>query len=275
MVKPPGRGCVRHGLAVYWFDGCDKGRESMNSVRHLPLPPPFEALQGEGPLALFLDFDGTLVDIADTPDSIIVPEGLAEKLSALADRLDGALALVSGRAIVDLERHCGALAVARAGSHGIDRLHRDGRALGEAPAPMPADAEERLRRFAEERGFRMETKPHGGALHYRANPAGEQEGLAFARSLAEEHGLVVKCGKFVVELVRPGADKGGAVRAFMQAAPFAGRRPLFVGDDVTDEDGIDAAEELGGFGIVVGEREPTGARYRLADPAAVHLWLGL
>lgn len=247
----------------------------MQPVSDLPAPPPLRAMCKDGPLALFLDFDGTLVDIAPTPDGIVVPERMAERLSALSASLDGALALVSGRALIDLERHCGELPVARAGSHGIDRLFASGEALGDAPEPMSQEVEQRLRRFAEDSGIRMETKPHGGALHYRENPGGEAEGMKFAEGLAAEHGFVVKCGKFVIELVRPGADKGGAVRAFMQEAPFAGRRPVFVGDDVTDEDGIAAANEFGGFGIIVGERESAGARYRLADPVAVHAWLGL
>lgn len=247
----------------------------MQTDSTLPAPPPLRALREQGAIALFIDFDGTLVELADTPDSIIVPEGLTARLARLAATLDGALALVSGRAVVDLERHCGALPLARAGSHGIDRLHADGTALGAPPELIGRDVEDALRRFAAEHGLRFEAKPHGGALHYREHPAAGEAGLRFSRELAAEHGLAVKTGKFVIELVRPGADKGGAVRAFMQASPFAGRRPVFLGDDVTDEDGILAAGELGGFGILVGDRMPTAARYRLPDPAAVHDWLGL
>jgi trehalose 6-phosphate phosphatase len=245
----------------------------MQNATDLPPPPPLSALRAQGSVALFLDFDGTLVDIAATPDSIAVPEQLTPRLSTLAEALDGALALVSGRAIVDLQRHCGELTIARAGSHGIDRRHADGRALGRQPEPMSPTVHDLLRSFAAEFGFRLEPKPHGGALHYRDNPQVETAGLEFARNLAAEHGLVVKTGKFVIELVHPGADKGEAVRAFMAEPPFAGRVPVFVGDDVTDEDGMRAAEELGGFGIVVGDRGPTAARYRLAHPTAVHDWL--
>jgi len=247
----------------------------MQTVSDLPPPPPLGSLREQGPVALFLDFDGTLVDLADTPDGIVVPAKLTARLVQLADRLGGALALISGRAVIDLERHCGPLEIARAGSHGIDRRLADGSALGLAPEPMPTSAADRLRRFAIEQGLRLETKPHGSALHYRDNPAAETAGRDFAQSLAAEHGLVVKYGKFVIELVRPGADKGGAVRAFMQEGPFAGCVPIFVGDDVTDEDGMAAATALGGFGILVGEERPTAARYLLADPQAVHEWLGL
>jgi trehalose 6-phosphate phosphatase len=241
----------------------------------LPPPPALGTLRAEGPIALFLDFDGTLVDLAATPDTIVVPKRLATRLGEVAASLDGALALVSGRAIVDLEGHVGELSIARAGSHGIDRRQADGRPLGAEPEPLSTRVHDVLRSFALEFGFRLEPKPHGGALHYRENPAAESTGLAFARTVAAEHGLVVKTGKFVIELVQPGADKGGAVRAFMQEPPFAGRRPIFVGDDVTDEDGMRAAAELGGLGIAVGERETTAARYRLPSPAAVLDWLGL
>ncbi len=241
----------------------------------LPPPPPLKTLRAAQPIALFLDFDGTLVELADTPDGIIVPPVLVARIETLATTLDGALALVSGRALVDLERHCGPLHVARAGSHGIDRFHADGRALGEAPSKMTREVEERLAEFASDNNLRFEKKPHGGALHTRPNPDAAQQALAFAEQLAGQHGFEVKQGKFVIELVRPGADKGGAVRAFMQDTPFAQRRPVFVGDDITDEDGIAAANALGGLGILVGERSDTGARYRLPDPAAVHAWLGL
>jgi len=247
----------------------------MQTVSDLPPPPPLGSLREQGPVALFLDFDGTLVHLAETPEGIVVPERLAARLAQVADQLGGALALISGRAVVDLERHCGPLEIARAGSHGIDRRLANGTALGLAPEPMPAAAADRLRGFASEQGLRLETKPHGSALHYRENPAAEAAGRDFAQSLAAEHGLVVKHGKFVIELVLPGADKGGAVRAFMQEAPFAGCTPIFVGDDVTDEDGMAAAAELGGFGVLVGDWRPTVARHRLADPGTVHDWLGL
>jgi trehalose 6-phosphate phosphatase len=241
----------------------------------LPPPPPLPDLSREGPLALFLDFDGTLVDLAPTPDSISVGATLADDLASLSERLDHRLALVSGRAIPDLQRHLGPLRVARAGSHGIARELADGTLLGEVPAPLPEEATQALRDFAAAGGFALEQKPHGAALHYRSDPALEPAGLAFAHDLAGRHQLEVKRGKSVIELVRPGVSKEGAVRAFMQVAPFAGAMPIFVGDDVTDEDGFRAADALGGFGILVGDRTPTRARYQLPDTAAVHDWLGL
>lgn len=242
---------------------------------NLPLSPSLEDLLSREPLALFLDFDGTLVDIAPTPDGIFVPPMLAEKLHALRDRLEGRLALVSGRAIVDLERHLGALEIARAGSHGSDCRTAEGTVLGDAAAGLPQAVLDEIARFAAAEGFATEDKPHGAALHFRADPSLEPKGLTFANELAAENGLQVKRGKCVIELVQSGADKAGAVHNFMAAPPFAGATPVFVGDDVTDEDGMRAAVELGGFGIAVGDRVSENAKYGLASPAAVQQWLSL
>ena len=247
----------------------------MQGILQLPAPPDLDVLQASGPLALFLDFDGTLVEIAPTPDGISVPVTLADRLHRLSDRLDGRVALVSGRAIADIEGFLGSLRLPRAGSHGIDRRLADGSVLGTAPDAFPAIVKGKLDAFVSDSGFVLETKPHGSALHFRSDPTLEEEGLEFATQLAAEHGLQVKRGKCVIELVRPGADKGGAVHAFMQHEGFAGSRPYFIGDDVTDEDGFAAVQEYGGAGILVGDREPTRAQYRLAGPSALHDWLGL
>jgi trehalose 6-phosphate phosphatase len=204
-----------------------------------------------------------------------VPEKLSEQLLALSDRLEKRLALVSGRAIEDIERHLGPLKLARAGSHGIARRLHDDSTLGEEPKPLPQKVKAALRTFAQEHGFAFEEKPHGAALHYRSAPHLEARGLEFAQGLAELYELRTKRGKCVIELVHSGVDKGGALRAFMEVAPFHGATPIFIGDDVTDEDGFVAARALGGFGILVGEGRATDARYRLSDPAAVYDWLKL
>lgn len=244
----------------------------------LPPPPDLDTLlapAGQSPLALFLDFDGTLVDLAPTPDGIQVPPHLSRSLHRLADRLKGRLALVSGRAIVDLEDHLGPMSIAKAGSHGSDCRHADGENIGEVPSGLPPELLARVAEFAQQHGFALEDKPHGAALHYRSDPSLEDKGVAFARQIAESNDLDIKRGKCVIELVGRGANKGSALRGFMEHAPFAGAKPVFVGDDITDEDGMRAACDLGGFGILVGEREPTCAKYALASPAAVHQWLGL
>ncbi|WP_338245389.1 trehalose-phosphatase [Aurantiacibacter hainanensis] len=245
---------------------------------HLPPPPDLDSLlsaQGDTPLALFLDFDGTLVELASTPDGIDVPRHLADSLHDLSDRLDGRLALVSGRAIVDLERHLDPMSIAKAGSHGSDCRSADGKNIGEIPSGLPPELLARVAEFAQEHGFALEDKPHGAALHYRSDPSLEDRGVAFARDMAEENDLDIKRGKCVIELVGRGANKGSALRGFMECEPFAHARPVFVGDDITDEDGMRAACDLGGFGVLVGERQPTCAKYALASPAAVHQWLGL
>ncbi len=245
------------------------------TVSDLPPPPDPNALFAEGPIALFLDFDGTLVDIAPTPDSIEVPGDLATRLAALAARYEGRVALISGRAISDLERHLGPVNIACAGSHGSDCRAADGQPIGETPDGLPDQVLQAIADFAAANDVAREDKPHGAALHFRANPSLEDVGVAFATDLAARHDLDIKRGKCVIELVSRGDGKAGAVRAFMQTEAFKGARPIFVGDDVTDEDGIRAAAELGGFGVAVGERPSENAIYGLARPAAVHHWLEL
>lgn len=241
----------------------------------LPAPPPLAQLADERELALFLDFDGTLVDLAHAPGAIAVPRGLPGRLRALADRLGGRLALVTGRSLDDLAIHCPIEGIACAGSHGDDRRSAAGAAIGAPAAALPQGAFDALHAAARDLGLALEAKTHGAALHYRTDPERGGAALALATEVAGRFGLAVKEGKHVVELTRPGADKGGAVRAFMGLPPFAGAMPVFVGDDLTDEDGIAACIELGGFGILVGDRSPTGARYRLPGVPAVYRWLNL
>lgn len=247
---------------------------SMETRTSLPAPPSLASLLAERPLALFLDFDGTLVEIAAGPDAIAVPERLGAALHRLATRLGGALALVTGRGIDNLQSFLGPLPLHLAGSHGGHVLAPCGTVLREAE-PLPAPVAEALDDFARTNGLLYERKAHGGALHYRARPELEEEAHSFASDLASGHGLATKSGKCVIELVWPGADKGGAVDLLAGRPPFAGTRPVFIGDDVTDEDGFAACARLGGFGIAVGERASSAARYSLAKVKDVHAWLEL
>ena len=242
--------------------------------RHLSAPPSLTSLLAQGRAALFCDFDGTLVEIADGPDAVTVPDRLAPALEQLDRRLGGALALVTGRSIDAMHGLLGPVAVHLAGSHGGDIRAPDGVALRKG-TPLPAPVAAALGSFAAAHGLLHEPKAHGGALHYRARPEREAEARAFAAGLAAQHGLSTKAGKCVVELVWPGADKGGAVDLLAARAPFAGSVPVFIGDDVTDEDGFAAATRLGGFGIAVGERASAAARYHLASVKDVHSWLEL
>ncbi|MGB3723988.1 MAG: trehalose-phosphatase [Pacificimonas sp.] len=239
----------------------------------LPPPPGLTTLSST---ALFLDFDGTLVDIADGPDKIEVGNGLGASLCALAAQIGGRLALISGRALADLEHHLGALNIAMGGSHGGELRRADGGNIGTGVVRLPDNVRDSLKGFAEENsGLLYEEKTLGAALHYRGAPERETGVLAITETLAKRHGLTLKQGKMVAELMPSGYDKGSAVRTFMSEDPFTGAWPVFVGDDVTDEDGFSAARELGGFGVLVGDPRPTAAIYRLASPAAVHDWLNL
>ncbi|MGQ7829753.1 trehalose-phosphatase [Altererythrobacter sp. Z27] len=240
----------------------------------LPAPPPLATFLKAAPVALYLDFDGTLVEIAARPDAIAVPGALGKGLEHLAARLGGALAVVTGRSIVDLRQYLGPVALHLAGSHGGHVLAPNGDALLET-RPLSDHVGEALGSFASKRGLLYEPKAHGAALHYREKPEMEAETQAFARGLANEHGLGTKSGKCVIEIVWPGTDKGGAVELLASEAPFKGRMPVFIGDDVTDEDGFIACSRMGGFGILVGERSDTQARYRLKNVGDVYEWLNL
>lgn len=247
---------------------------AVNTLR-LPSPAPLSQLLESGPLALFLDFDGTLVELASGPDAIAVRSGLKSALLRLAEQLEGRLGLVSGRSIADLEKHLGALPLAVAGSHGADIRDARGRSLGAPAKGVSDEARAALRAFAASNALNLEEKPHGAALHFRSNPDMEEHAHGFAKEVAEHHGLATKRGKCVVELIERGRDKGGAVNVLMASAPFTGARAFFIGDDVTDEDGFAACQALGGAGILVGERGESNAAYALAGVAAVHHWLEL
>jgi trehalose 6-phosphate phosphatase len=234
-------------------------------------PPPLSRL---APAALFLDFDGTLVELAEAPGAIAVPAGLTPLLDRLCERLDGRLAIVSGRAVDDLRRHLGACAVALSGSHGAELHYADGRSIQVSVPPGLAEARESVRRFAAgDEGLLVEEKPAGVALHYRLSPERAEEADAFLEALAERSGLTLQRGKMVAELRPESSDKGAALRRLMGEPPFAGARPVFVGDDLTDEDAFRAVASLGGEGVLVGADRPSAARWRLEEVADVTAWL--
>ena len=233
--------------------------------------PPLSLLDGA---ALVLDFDGTLVELADAPDAIEVPGELPRLLRRLSGRLSGRLAIVSGRSIDDLDRHVRCPGVVFSGSHGLELRLADGTAV---PAARPEGldaARSELMRFAEaHKGLLVEEKPASLALHFRQAPGLQDEAAALVERLAAASGLVVQHGKMVAELRPAGADKGDALKALMREPPFAGARPLFMGDDLTDEHAFGAAAELGGAGVLVGPPRPTAARYRLDGVKEVAAWL--
>lgn len=234
-------------------------------------PPPWSLLDGA---ALFLDFDGTLVDLAEAPEAIRVPRLLAPLLARLCDRLEGRLAIVSGRSLQDLKRHVPLAGIAFSGSHGLEMQWADGTHL---PLSVPLgldDVREKVIAFAaESAGLLVEEKPAGIALHYRLAPHEGGRAEAFMTALAKERGFSVQRGAMVIELRPEGATKGDALRAFMSEPDFAGARPVFVGDDLTDEHAFAAAAALGGAGVLVGPERKTVAAYRLESVAAVAGWL--
>lgn len=234
--------------------------------------PPSSLLDGG---SLFLDFDGTLVDLIDRPDGVVADPGLIALLERLNRALGKRLAVVSGRSLFQLDQILGPVAktFACTGSHGSEHRWHGLEARPYRPASLDIAAT-RLRPFAEQHpGVIIEEKSFGVALHYRQRPDAEEAALKLAWDVAEEHGFYMQAGKMMVELRVPGGDKGAAVRQLMTRPPMLGTVPVFLGDDRTDEPGFVAAAELGGAGIFVGEPRPTAARYRLDNPAAVREWL--
>ncbi|QLC26007.1 trehalose-phosphatase [Parasphingopyxis algicola] len=229
------------------------------------LPAPIDSL------SLFLDFDGTLVPLADHPDAIEVPEGLPELLESCSQRLGGRQVLISGRTLADLGRHLDVTNLSLCGSHGLEQrmVGREER-LATEDGDLAAMLAELKRYQAATPGLEVERKRFGAALHFRRAPELADAAAKFGGELAARHGLSVKKGKMVVELVPPGYDKGMAVKAIMQDDVFANSMPLYIGDDVTDEDGFRAARELGGMAVIVGDRESGSAQHRLDGPRAVH-----
>ncbi len=230
--------------------------------------------------ALFFDIDGTLLEIAAAPEAVRVDGALLACLDRLHAASGGALALLSGRSLVDIDRLFAPLALSAAGVHGAERRRGDGtveRPTAADGGRLLAALREPLGRFAaRHRGLWLEDKGLALALHFRQAPEHEGEVLALVAELTRGHadGLRVVSGKMVVEIQPCGADKGRAVAAFMAEAPFRGRRPFVAGDDVTDEDGFRMANELGGISLRVGDSRESAARCRLPSVAALRRWLG-
>ncbi|MFT3801436.1 MAG: trehalose-phosphatase [Burkholderiaceae bacterium] len=231
-------------------------------------PPPLRVDE-----ALFLDFDGTLVPIAPRPDAVVVAAGLLASLGRLVDRQQRALAIVSGRPLDQIDHWLSPLVLPAAGEHGAQRRGVDGqvRTVGVADLSEVSSAVQALIR--QHPALLAEYKHGGLALHYRAAPELEDLCVAtIARALERMPGYEALRGKCVVEIKARGVDKGAAIRRFLDEAPFSGRSPVFIGDDVTDEAGFDAVLEAGGRAIKVGAG-PSLAPARLADPDAVRAWL--
>ncbi len=226
--------------------------------------------------AFFLDVDGTLVGFKERPEDVVADRFLVALLKRVSEAADGALALVSGRMISDLDRIASPLVLPAAGVHGAELRFADGRREN-ADAIALLDARPGIQAFAEKHaGLRLEEKGTAIAIHYRQAPQWEAEVAAFASRLTADRALDAQHGKFVVEIKASRNHKGDAIGRFMETKPFAGRYPLFIGDDLTDEHGFRSVNELSGITIKVGRpADKSVASYRLANPPAVHRFLEL
>ena len=230
---------------------------------------------GGVPWALFLDFDGTLVDIAMTPDAVTVHPRLRTILSACAEAFGGAVAIVSGRPIVTVDALLDPLKLPAAGLHGLELRMPDGTVeQGAHRSEGLAGVRVRFLSLArEDPRLVVEDKGSSLALHFRRAPERERELRDLVDEAATPHnGHHVMHGKMVLEVRPMHADKGTAIARLLDTPPFTGRRPVFAGDDITDEDGFAAVNRNGGISIKVGTGE-TEATCRLPDVAALHEWL--
>lgn len=227
--------------------------------------------------AYFLDVDGTLIPIAETPDQVRMDRALIDLLTRLYGRCSGALALVSGRAIGDLDGHLRGMRLPLVGQHGLERRDAKGHVHvhAVAPAAMERIKEELSAIAARHPGLLLEDKGLALALHYRLAPRLASYANRVVAQLAREAdaALDVQRGKRVAEIKPAGFDKGSAVLECLEEPPFRGRRPVYVGDDLTDEHGFANVNGLDGISIKVGAGK-TCAHFRLPDIQAVRAWLG-
>ena len=228
--------------------------------------------------ALFLDVDGTLIEIAPTPESVVVPPDLVPMLQKLHHALGGALAIVSGRTIAALDKLLGTTGLPMAGVHGGELRPFAGGEITEINPHLPKDLQERVWAIVNTLrekwpGVRGEDKGPAFSFHYRQAPEAEPALRAALDALDLGAAWEVLSGHMIYEIRSRGQSKGVAMRRLMQMPTFAGRQPVFAGDDRTDLDGIRTAAELGGAGIAVAGLKAEQARWALKDPTAVRAWL--
>lgn len=242
------------------------------STPHPGLPaPPAPRLSD---LAIFLDLDGAIARIEPTP-SAVGPEPRRQRiLKGLLTATGGRVAVVSGRSLPDLDRILEGAVTSIGAVHGLVRRTAEGVVLSAEESPRMGEAVQAFADLAKaDLGLLVESKGASVALHYRRAPQTAEACRDLAHRLAKALGLVVQEGDHVVELRAPGPDKGAAVRAFMREWPFHGHKPLFLGDDLTDEAGFEAVQDMDGWAIIVGSRRPTAASYALQDVNAALAWL--
>lgn len=228
-------------------------------------------------LALFLDVDGTLLELAATPDRVHVPAALRNTLQLACTREQGAFALLSGRPLKELDELFAPCRFAASGKHGLEVRLPNGEVIRPDIDPSRLDRARRwlLLMQKENRGLVLEDKGTALAMHYRLAPRMQEEVSAAMRELADELGedFVLRPGKCVLEIMPRGLSERSAIETFMRQREFAGRIPIFVGDDPTDEVGFEAVNEMGGHSIRVGDLANTAAQFRFSSVSTVVAWL--
>jgi trehalose 6-phosphate phosphatase len=237
----------------------------------LPAPP-----LPDRDAALFLDLDGSLLEFADRPSGVVVPATLREILDDLRRALDGAVAVLSGRSLAQIDALLAVPELAAVGIHGSEWQG----ASADAPHAPTNHALDAVRArahvaAAQIEGLLIEDKGSALALHFRqcAHAADAVRQLAQELLRIAGSGFLLQDGNHVVELKPAGADKGSALDRLMRAPPFRGRTPWMLGDDLTDEPAFARARALCGIAVVVGPRRPTQATHALPDPGAAIRWL--
>jgi trehalose 6-phosphate phosphatase len=236
-----------------------------------PNPPPPPCLDW----CLFLDVDGTLIELTDTPSQTVADPEIKALLKELSVRLEGAVALVSGRQIATLDQLFAPLLLPASGLHGIERRTAEGVVQGGTFVDSKLDdARAAIQSFVEAHpGTLLEDKLRTVAIHFRLAPQAGVAARALAAGLLEQLGkqYQIQPGDMMLEIKPRGFSKATAIRAFMHEAPFSGRRPVFIGDDLTDQDGFPAVESMGGLSIGVGDR--VQGQYHLDTVSEVRSWL--
>lgn len=225
-------------------------------------------------VALFLDLDGTLTPLVETPGETRADETCRAALRQARDRLGGRIAILSGRPIARVDEILAGAVTCVGGVHGLERRDALGQVFATPPHARVAHAASVLQALANAtKGLLVETKGASVAVHFRQAPEAEAAVVEAVERLAQGSGLEIQFGKAVAELRTPGPNKATALHRFMLEAPFAGARPIFLGDDLTDEPAFAQARALGGAGILVGAARPTEAQGRLGGPAEVLAWI--
>src|ERR1700744_156694 len=257
----------------------DISPEDLTPLQEKPdaVPVPHLLVPHLDEIAILLDIDGTLLDLMPTPREVWVPPGLRETLNGLMKKTSGALALVSGRSLNDIDLIFAPQEYPAVGGHGAEmRLASDGEAVASHAPPMDKELKKRLAAIAAlSPGILLEDKGYSLALHYRLAPHAEKaiyEAVSLIRADLPNAPIEVLPGKCVCEIKQSGFDKATGVRELMNHEPFRGRRPLFIGDDVTDESVFAAMPDLGGIAFSVG-RPAQGVAGQFEHPTDVRAWL--